>query len=361
MTKPILINEAAEPLTAIERITERSPSTWQLVWRRFRRHKLAILGTSVVLLFILLAIFAPWLSPYDFTYQNRHLLLRQCGELPAGQIGSPRPCAPSFAIPQDPQLVGECVRPAVLFWPCGVHPFGTDDLGRDLLTRVLHGGRISLTVGFVAALVATLLGTLLGGIAAYFGGPLDAVLSRFTDMMLSVPTLPLLLILTGLLASRDVPLTDYLGQVFGSSKSVFVIIVVIVVLSWMSTARLVRGEVLSLRERDFTEAAHSIGASHARIILRHMLPNAIAVVIVQATLQVGDAILTESGLSFLGLGIQPPAVSWGNMLAGAQDFVFTPNGIYMAFFPGLFIFLTVLCFNFLGDGLRDALDPRGKR
>lgn len=344
-----------------QREAGRSPSTWQLAWRRFRRHRLALLGGTVIALLLLMAIFAPWLSPYEFSYQNRQLLLRQCGALPSGKVGSPQPCAPSLTIPEDPQLLGQCVRPAVLFWQCGMHPFGTDDLGRDILTRVMHGGRVSLLVGFVAALAATLLGALLGGMAAYFGGRLDVVISRFTDIMLSIPTLPLLLILTGLLANREVPLAATLSELLGPSKSIVVIIVVISALSWMSTTRLVRGEVLSLRSREFVDAARAIGAAHRHILLRHLLPNSVHVIIVQATLQVGEAILIESGLSFLGLGIQPPAVSWGNMLARAQEFVFVPNGIYVAFFPGLFIFLTVLCFNFLGDGLRDALDPRAQR
>ncbi len=179
--------------------------------------------------------------------------------------------------------------------------------------------------------------------------------------MLSIPTFPLLLILTGLLADQRASIAVVLDQFLGPSKSIFIIILVIVALSWMSTGRLVRGEILSLREREFTEAARAIGASSWRVILHHLIPNAIAVIIVQATLMVGEAILIESGLSFLGLGIQPPAVSWGNMLARAQEHIYQPNGFYIALVPGVFIFLTVLCFNFIGDGLRDALDPRGKR
>jgi peptide/nickel transport system permease protein len=216
-------------------------------------------------------------------------------------------------------------------------------------------------VGFIAALATTLLGSMLGALAAYYGGRIDALISRFIDIMLSIPTFPLLLILTGLLADQRAPIAVFLDQLLGPTKSIFIIIAVIVVLSWMSTARLVRGEVLSLREREFTESARAVGASSMRIILHHLLPNAIAVIIVQATLMVGEAILIESGLSFLGLGIQPPAVSWGNMLARAQEHIYQDNGFFIALVPGIFIFLTVLCFNFIGDGLRDALDPRGKR
>ena len=239
-----------------------------------------------------------------------------------------------------------------------MHPFGTDDLGRDILTRVLHGGRVSLLVGFTAAFASTLLGSLVGALAGYWGGFLDAVVSRFIEIMLSIPQLPLLLILVGLLANPEVKLATILGDLLGGSKSIVIIIVVIIALSWMSTARLVRGQVLSLRQREFVEAAKALGTPNGRIVFRHLLPNTVSVIIVQATLMTGEAILIESGLSFLGLGIQPPAVSWGNMLSRAQGFLYYPNGVYIAFFPGLFILLTVLCANFVGDGLRDALDPR---
>ena len=321
-----------------------SPSSWQLAWRRFRRHKLALIGSSIILLLILSAICAPWITPYDFSGYTLSLVFK-----PPGYAETP-------ANPTQ-----DCLRSNVLVWHCGQYPLGTDDLGRDLLTRVLHGGRVSLVVGFIAALATTLLGTLLGAMAAYFRGTFDAIISRFVDIMLSIPTFPLLLILTGLLANRQAPFTEFLDTLLGPTKSIAIIIVVIVSLSWMSTARLVRGEILSLREREFTEAARAVGASSRRIILNHLIPNAMAVIIVQATLMVGEAILIESGLSFLSLGIQPPAVSWGNMLSRAQDFFYYDNGIYSAIFPGVFIFLTVLCFNLVGDGLRDALDPRGKR
>jgi len=300
------------------------------------------------MIFLLMAIFAPWLTPYDFSRQNRRL-------------GFSAPNVTVATDPKDLRLRDKCIRPHVLFWKCTVHPFGTDDLGRDIVARVMHGARVSLLVGFVAALTATLIGSLLGAFAAYFSGYLDSAISRFIDIMLSIPQLPLLLILVGLLNAADVAFTRFIDNFLGQSKSIAVIIIVIIALSWMGVARLVRGEILSLRERDFIEAARALGVSSIRIILRHLLPNASHVIIVQATLLVGEAILIESGLSFLGLGIQPPAVSWGRMLAGAQEFLYWPNGIYSALFPGLFIFLTVLCFNFIGDGLRDALDPRGFR
>jgi len=317
-------------------------SYWRTAWRRFRRHRLAMTGGVVLLLLILGAIFAPWLSPYEYSRQNRRNMFS----------------APNLGISADQAVSERCARPRVLFWKCGVHPFGTDDLGRDILTRVLYGGRVSLLVGFSAALMSTLLGTLIGAIAGYLGGVTDAVASRFIDIMLSIPQLPLLLILAGLLANPEVRLAAMLSDLLGDARSIVIIIAVIILLSWMSTARLVRGQILSLREFDYVEGARAVGANRFRIIFRHLLPNVASVVIVQATLMTGEAILIESGLSFLGLGIQPPAVSWGNMLSRAQGFLYYPNGVYIALFPGLFILLTVLCANFLGDGLRDALDPR---
>jgi peptide/nickel transport system permease protein len=301
-----------------------------------------MIGGAVLLFLLLGAIAAPWLTPYDYSRQNRKAMFS----------------APSFSVPDDPALVGQCVRPRILWWRCGAHPFGTDDLGRDILARVLQGGRVSLLVGFVAAIVSTLIGGLVGAVAGYWGRLPDAIASRFIEIMLSIPQLPLLLILVGLLANPQVKLAATLSDLLGGSKSIVVIVVVIIALSWMSTARLVRGQILSLREREFVEAARAVGAPSWRIVFRHLLPNAASVMIVQATLMTGEAILIESGLSFLGLGIQPPAVSWGNMLSRAQEFLYYPNGVYIAFFPGLFIFLTVLCANFVGDGLRDALDPR---
>ncbi len=317
-------------------------SFWRYAWRRFRRHRLALAAGIVLLVLILGAIFAPWLTPYDYSRQNRSNMF----------------AAPSLSIPADLQVADKCARPQVLWWKCGVHPFGTDDLGRDILARVLQGGRVSLIVGFSAAFISTLLGTLIGAIAGYWGGALDALASRLIEIMLSIPQLPLLLILVGLLANPEVRFGVILTDLLGDSKSVVMIIAVIILLSWMSTARLVRGQIIALKERDFVEAARAIGASRVRIVLRHLLPNVTSIIIVQATLMTGEAILIESGLSFLGLGIQPPAVSWGNMLSRAQGFLYYPNGIYIAFFPGLLILLTVLCANFVGDGLRDALDPR---
>lgn len=275
---------------------------WQIAWWRFRRHRVAMVGAIAILLFIAAAVFAPVLTPYAFDQLDLYT----------------RKAAPSLH-----------------------HPLGTDELGHDVLTRLLYAGRISLTVGFTAASTAAILGTVVGGISGFYGRWLDNVLMRFTDIMFSIPSLPVLIVLA-----------RYMGG------SVLGIVFVISVFAWMGTSRLVRGEMLRLRTQDFTDAARALGASDLRILLRHLIPNALAPVIVAATLTVGGAILSEAALSFLGIGIQPPTPSWGNMLQNAQDFIWTTP--WLAVWPGAMIFLTVLCFNFLGDGLRDALDPRLK-
>ncbi len=296
----------ARPLTVVRRPSPTGEAArpgvgyWRMAARRLRRHRLAQASGVILLLLVLISLLAPWIAPYRFD-----------------QIDLTNRLSP----------------------PSLRHPLGTDELGHDVLTRLLYAGRVSLTVGFSAAVASALVGTVVGLIAGFYGGWVDQVLMRFVDIMLSIPDLPILIVLS-----------RYFGGSLGG------IILVLVAFGWMGTARLVRGEILRLKNQEFVEAARALGASNARIMLRHLLPNALSPVIVSATLSVGGAILTEAALSFLGIGIQPPTPSWGNMLQNAQDFIWrTP---LLAFWPGLLIFLTVLCFNFFGDGLRDALDPR---
>lgn len=278
-------------------------------WKKFKRHRLALTGALVLLLLVLGAIFAPFLSHFDPSAIDTHW-----GGTPLapGQYG---------------------------------HILGTDEIGRDLYTRLLFGARISLTLAIFVVIVEILLGTLIGAIAGYYGGRIDGALMRITDTFLSIPLLPLLLVITGIVAAS-------------SSKAAlnFVSLVLIIgLLSWMNIARLVRGAFLSLREKEFCEAARAIGSNDTRIVVRHLLPNAVAPIVVQATLDVGNVILLESVLSYLGYGIQPPTASWGSMLSNAQENV----GIapWAAIYPGLCILITVLAINYMGDGLRDAIDP----
>jgi len=275
-------------------------STWKLAWRRFRRHRMAMAGAAVVGLFAGLAILAPWAIPYAPTAQD---LERMYG-------------VPSLR-----------------------HPMGTDELGRDVLTRIAYGGRVSLTIGVLAMGVAIAVGTLIGAAGGYYGGLLDSVLMRLTDLMLIFPDLILLILLAGLFGTNFATIVAVIGAV-----------------RWMTVARLVRASVLSLKSADFIEAARALGASDVTVIVRHILPNSAGPIVVAATLGTAGAIIAESTLSYLGLGVQPPTATWGNMLQNAQDqFTTAP---WTAVFPGLMIFLTVVSINYIGDGLRDALDPR---
>jgi len=277
-----------------------------LTLRRFLRHRAALLSLAILALMVLSALVAP-LSPYEPTAQN-----------PANDL-----------------------QP-----PSAIHWFGTDDLGRDVLTRVLYGGRISILVGLLATLLSTAIGVIVGALAGYFGGWLDNLLMRVTDAFLSLPTLFVLILISTML--REVPALSL-------SNSVAVVIIVIAVLSWMWPARLVRGAFLSLKEHEFVTAAHAVGVGHGRIMWQHILPNTVSLIIVQATLTIAFSIITESGLSYLGFGIQPPTPSWGNLLATAQAYAL--RAPWLMIFPGLMIFITTLAVTHIGDGLRDAFDP----
>ncbi len=307
----------------LEPTTSQKPvGQWMLVWRRLRRHKLAVVGLVVLTIVVLLSLLAPWIAAYSY----EEIDLRQ-----------------AYAPLMAPGAPG---RP--------VHLLGTDGLGRDIFSRLLYAGRISLGVALVVTIMTTIVGTLIGAAAGAFGGVVDSLLMRFADVMLTLPFLPMVLVLSSSLRQYQ-SLQDFLG----SSMSVVIIIIVLLLFGWMGNSRLVRGSVLSLREQDFIAASRALGANSARIILRHLVPNSLAPIIVAATLGFGQIIVAESALSFLGFGVMPPVPTWGNMLNDARnsplEFLFT-----QALSPGLCIFFTVLAINFIGDGLRDALDPRLK-
>lgn len=295
--------------------SESAPSLWTLTWQRFRRHRLATWSLAALGLLLLAALLGPLLSPYSL---------------------------------DDIDLDRRLERPT---WR---HPLGTDELGHDLLTRLLYGGRISLTIGLLAMLLATTVGTMIGALAGYYGGWLDSLLMGIANLFLCFPGIFVLILLS--LVVREIAGPRLKGTIWASLSS---IVLVIALLSWMTVAKLVRAAFLSLREAQFVEAARASGATHRRIILRHIMPNALGPVIVAATFRVATAIITESGISYLGFGVQPPTPTWGNMLKNAQSLVTRTgtNGPWNAILPGLMIFGTVMAINFVGDGLRDALDP----
>ena len=284
-------------------------SLWNDAWNQFRKHKLALVGMMTLFVLIILTFLGPLFwgqTPIDFIISL-----------------------------QGPSLS---------------HPMGTDDLGRDLMARVFWGGRVSISVGIVAVLISITVGTLIGSAAGFYGGFIDSALMRFTDMAISLPTLPLLLLCSYLFR-------DSLSDRFGNTLGPFILIVGLIgLLSWMPTARLVRASFLSIKEKEFIEAAYSIGTSRSAIIFKHILPNAFGPVIVAATIGVGSAIITESSLSFLGLGFPPDTPTWGRLLFDGQNSIEFAS--WLVIFPGTAIFLAVLSINYVGDGLRDAFDPR---
>jgi peptide/nickel transport system permease protein len=278
-----------------------APSIWRLTWRRFRRHRAGVIALAVVIIEVAIAVSAPLFIPQQLAI--------------------------------DPNPLAILQRPSAEHW------LGTDEVGRDIFARLIYASRISLTIGFLAAVTAIVVGTAVGSLSGYFGGWLDNVLMRVADAMLSIPSLFFLIVLSVTLG-----------------PSVRTMVIVIGLLSWMELARIIRANVLSLKRREFVEAAQTIGARPPAVIARHILPNTLAPIVVAATLGVGNALLTEASVSYLGLGVQPPIPSWGNMLYNAQSYFF--NAPWITLYPGLMILITVLCINFVGDGLRDALDPR---
>jgi len=308
------VNAADTTASQIAELANKKPRTlWGDAWRRFQRHRLAIFGSIVILIITVGVIIGPYVwkvsrEDLDFT--------------------------------------------AIMSSPVSTHPFGTDELGRDQFARALYGGRISMSVGFTAMLIAVSLGTLIGAVSGYLGGYVDEVLTFITNLFLSLPTLPLLLLTVYLF--RDA-VTAKLGLEFG----MFVIVVVMVgVLAWMQTARIVRAQFISLKQKEFVEAAVCLGVKRTDIMFRHILPNAISPIIVAATLEIGNAILSESTLSFLGIGFPPDTPTWGRLVTDGSQFLQT--AAHLALIPAALIFITVLSINFMGDGLRDALDPRSR-
>ncbi len=289
-------------ISILSGVSNKRESIYWLYFNKFMNNRLALAGAIFLITIIITAIFVPFLTSHD---------------------------------PAKMQLGSRLKAPSLEYW------LGTDRFGRDLLTRILYGARVSLIVGFVSVFGAITIGTVVGSIAGYFRGWVDAVLMRFVDLMLSIPSFFLIITIVTIFS----PGLDKLIMIFA-------------ITGWMGTARLVRGEFLSLRTREYVLAAKTIGVSNFRIIFSHILPNAIGPIIVAATLSIGGVILSEAALSYLGLGIQPPTPSWGNMLQDAQNYSIMLNAWWYPTFPGLMILITVLCFNFIGDGLRDAFDPK---
>jgi peptide/nickel transport system permease protein len=285
----------------LETIINNTPeSPGRIFWKGFKKNKLAVSGTIIIAGLFIIAVFAPVIAPYD----------------------------------QDAINTREIFTP-----PSKIHLMGTDELGRDVLTRIMWGARVSLLVGFVAVGISLVIGILMGSLAGYYGGSIDGMIMRFVDVMLCFPTFFLIL-----------------AVIAFWEPSIWKIMMVIGLTSWMGVARLVRAEFLSLKERDFIQAARALGGKDIRIIFRHILPNSLAPILVNATLGVAGAILIESALSFLGIGIQPPDPSWGNMLTAGKDNI--EIAWWLSFFPGFAIFITVMGYNMLGEGIRDAIDPR---
>jgi peptide/nickel transport system permease protein len=295
---------ALEPMQSA---SARPESLSALIWRRFRRHRFAFVSAIILLLMVILVIAAP-LSGYSPTEQN-----------PKNEFAN----------------------------PSAEHWFGTDELGRDIFTRILYGGRVSLAVGIFSTLFSLAVGVLIGAVAGFYGGWIDNVLMRLTDTFLIMPVVFVLILFSALL--RELPaLADF-------RNSVWIVIIAIGAFAWMWPARLARGLILVLREREFVSASRALGAGDARLIFLRILPNSLGPLLVSATLQMAYAIITESGLSYLGFGVQPPTPSWGNILESAQVHVY--RAPWLAVFPGVMIFITVMAINFIGDGLRDAFDP----
>lgn len=379
---------------------EKPQPMWKMVLKQFMEHKLAVAGACVIVIFLLTSILAPQieaLTGLDPDAQNvAHRYMPPFSTAEAGQdvreteiekfilarpqeadaiqkalvgkgvvqgaeedaiydLASLPPAEAveklrSLEIPQTHDLIAS-------FRDFGTfHFFGTDELGRDVFIRLVYGTRVSMGVGILAALASALIGLLIGSMAGYYGGTIDTVLMRVTDALLSLPTIPVLIVMAAIDFTK-LPILNFV--VSTQNESIFKMVIILCIFSWMTVARLVRGSILSLREREFVLAAKTLGAKDSTIIIRHMFPNVIAPMLVSVTLGVGESILFEAALSFLGLGIMPPTPSWGNMLNNAQELIY--QAPFLAILPGVLILMTTISFNFVGDGLQDAIDPKSIR
>lgn len=379
---------------------EQAQPMWQMVLKQFMTHKLAVVGAVIIALFMFIAIFAgaiESLSGIDPDEQNvAHRYMPPFSSVIIGQdvretqaeryinnnpeeaaliqkslveneiINTAEEDAIYELLAQEPEESLKHLKDLKLKETKNLeniidgfktfHLFGTDELGRDVFIRLVYGTRVSMGVGVMVAFASALIGLLIGSIAGFYGGWIDTVLMRVTDALLSLPTIPVLIVMAAIDLTK-VPFLSFLVNT--SNESIFKMVVILCLFSWMTVARLVRGSILSIREREFVLAAKTLGARDRTIIVRHMFPNVIAPMLVSITLGVGESILFEAALSFLGLGIMPPTPSWGNMLTNAQELIY--QAPFLAFLPGILILLTTISFNYLGDGLQDAIDPKSIR
>lgn len=304
--------EATETIKIKKQNNETIESPWRLAFRRLRKNKLAMTGLFVLIFMFIFSFIGPLLSPYNVIQTN----ILNANKAPSAQ-----------------------------------HWLGTDSIGRDVLLRLMLGGRISLLVGLVSVSISVLVGTTVGGLSGFYGGWVDNLLMRVADIFMAAPFFPILIILSAVMSDRKVT----------PESRIFIVMFIIGILSWAGLSRLIRGQILSLREQEFMQAAEALGIRDSRKIMKHLIPNVIPTIIVSATLGIGGAILTESALSFLGLGVNPPIPSWGNMIQAANNFYNLQFRPWLWIPPGVCIFVTVMSINLLGDGLRDALDPKLKR
>ncbi|UOF01849.1 ABC transporter permease [Bdellovibrio reynosensis] len=379
---------------------EKAQPMWKMVLKQFMTHKLAVVGAGIITLFMLVSIFASQIqSITDLDPDNQNVANRYLPPMTTATVGQDvRETEVEKFINASPEAADKIQKALVEKGVVAVaeadsiyelaaqdvkqataslenlnlpeagelvsifkefetfHLFGTDELGRDVFIRLIYGTQVSMGVGVLVAIASALIGLLIGSLAGFYGGLIDTMLMRVTDALLSLPTIPVLIVM----AAIDLTKLPWLNAVVSSSnQSIFKMVIILCLFSWMTVARLVRGSILSIREREFVLAARTLGAKDSTIIVRHMFPNVIAPMLVSITLGVGESILFEAALSFLGLGIMPPTPSWGNMLNNAQELIY--QAPFLAILPGILILLTTMSFNYLGDGLQDAIDPKAIR